>query len=344
MENEIVLLYLGVMGAMHLIPLWFGVRHHRRLEDRLRGFGEDAGLEPVGSMPVWHTHGKGVVWSGTENGRQVSAELRFDPKKRVYAKVRVEQKRRVTDGLFVTPETCSVLETIGWTELEVTHDKDDVWRLTFQGADGFGMLSDLSRWDPSRDKGPVPTDLGDYVQARLGPWLEIGYRDLDPGELRKAIQMQALLIEQLENEEDRDWKALVLRDGLARSRDVLSGRVRGHAIQVRYDHDSRTTRIEAAVTGPPLHIAHKDHIDATRPIANQVLGMLVGAWAPPDVDLAPLFEDEALCEALLAVVHAWPRSSVRDGRIELVAFERLRQDLPGAVVDLADRMEAVWRA
>lgn len=343
---EEALLLTAVMGLLHLVPLALGVRHHKRLRDRLDDAGTEAGLIKHGATPVWHTHGRGVVWEGTQDGRRVAVQLRLDPKKRIYAKIRVEQTSRVTDGLFVRAADAPSLDLIGWTELEVTRGapgKD--WRLTFVGADGLGLLSDLTRWDPSRDKGPVPTDVGDYVHARLGDWLELGYRQIDAWELGKLIRFQAQLIADLEREEERHWKELAARHELVRSLDQLSGSVRGRAIQVHYDVELEVTTVRSAVVGPPVHLAHKDHIQATRPLANPVLGMLIGAWAPEGVDLDALLQDEDRTEALLAVVHAWPGSAVKDGSVELSAPLRLRDQLPDAidaVVRLANALESHW--
>ena len=340
MDAIVGLLVVLVYIAVAAVPLGVGVAHHRRLMGRLVEVGDASKLDMHGKTPPWQTHGKGCTWWGSRSGRKLRVEFRFDPKRRIYAKVQVERRRPLTEGLSLDADQHPVLRQFGFRTLRLEHDQGDLWRLCFVGGDRFSLLADLDRWDPSRDKGAVPKETGNEVEVRLcDGWLELGYRGVTTDRMQRILKAQVELVDALEWEEDRPWAELTARHQLERAGDELRGEVDGRALEVSCVAGQTTIRAPCATA---LEAAHKDHMPDSRPLANPVLGMLVAAHGPPELDLDALLDDEDLAESLLAVVHAWPGSRVADGAVTLRAPTRIRLELDEAVAHvlrLARRLE-----
>ncbi len=341
MEESLVgLAMLAFYGLLAAAPIGIAVVHHQRLMRRLGEVGEGASLARIGHTPPWQTHGKGCTWVGAGLDREVRAELRMDPKRRIYAKLQVQRRRPLTPELALHSETYPCLRQFGFRSVVLRPDKGDLWRLAFVGGDRFSLLGGLNRWDPSRDKGAVPKETGNEVQVRLSPgWLELGYRGVTPDRMERLVAAQAALVDALEAEEDRPWREVVERYGLARTGDELRGEIEGRDIEVSC---VRGSAIISVPCDTPLVAAHKDCIDGTRQLANPVLGMLIGVRGPPELDIDDLLDDEEVVGHLLAVVHAWPGSRVESGRIRLTAPKRIRLELADCiehVVSLARMLE-----
>ena len=329
MEEALVgLVVLVVYGAVATVPIGIGVVHHRRLMGDLDGVGAKSQLRRVGKSPPWQTHGKGCTWIGGEAGRNVQLELRMDPKRKIYAKLRVELRRDLSDGLALSASVYATLHEFGFRSLKLVEGSAS-WRLVFIGGDRFSLLADLNRWDPSRDKGAIPKDTGNEAEARIGDgWLELGYRGVTEDRMARIVSAQVALVEALEIEEDRHWVELQAAHGLERNGDEMRGVIEGVAVDISCVQG--VTRIKTACK-TELEAAHKDHLEGSRSLKNPVLGMLVGVRGPADLDIDALLDDEALVEDLLGVVHAWPGSRVRPGSITLHATVRIREKLADAV-------------
>jgi len=328
MEDALIALaVLGFYGLIATLPLVLGVRHHRNLMGRLLEVGDAAALSKTGHTPPWQTHGKGSVWLGEVHDRHIRAEFRLDPKRSIYAKVRVARRKRLTEGLTLHAHDYPALKQFGFRSLKLEHDKDDLWRLVFVGGDRFALLADLNRWDPSRDKGAVPKPTGNEVEMRLcDGWLELGYRGVTTDRMKRIVEAQTALVEALETEEERPWTEAQERWDLNREADRLTGEVDGRPLSIHYGGEGTTIEVPCDT---PLTAAHKDWLEGGRSLANPVLGMLIGVKGPEGIDT--LLENEELAEHLLAVVHAWPGSRVAPGSVVLRAKTRLRLELAESV-------------
>ena len=308
--------------------------------------GEDSGLQLRGRSPMWETHGKHEVWSGQRLGRSVEVRLRLDNQKLVYARVRAQLGRPLSDGLTLEGDHAA-LKAFGFRRILV-EGEDEHATLCFKGHDKLGLIGDLSRWDPGRDRGPMPTAQGERAHIVLRPdSMELGFRDVYTLGVDSLLDLVAALAEALEQEEDRPWQELQERYGLERQGERLHGPALGHALNVQYVGGQTRVQVGWAPGSLPadLVVRHKEHLEG-QPVAlaNPVLGMLVAARTSDPVALDRALQDEELAGAVLAVVHAFPGSTVRSGRVELKAPGRLKRGLADAVEAALQAAEMLERA
>jgi hypothetical protein len=268
--------------------------------------------------------------------------------------------RRVLPRFWLRPQggLAEVATALGRQDIQVGHP--DLDRRFVIASDEPERLVELFQPPVSRAVLRLSLGPGAQIQAELSSDLFAAHSVLEvrcTGWLDSHELLEALLdaVQELGSELvrawDAPWLAAAHARGLAvgklgkRGTSTLVGVVDGVPMEARARRGPHGWRTEVTAwvdVLPGLRMVHRDVAreqgwDAERvPLGNPVLDMLVAARVQEPEALRVMLAEEALVEALLAVVHGRPGSSVRHDSVRLVVPGRLTAALPEAIDDVLE--------
>jgi hypothetical protein len=318
-------------------------RHGGSVEPVAAGLGQELVIpldEPFEELRVRFVHATGAA-----EQRQMRAKLII---------------RRVLPRFWIRPQgsLAEVATALGRQDILVGHP--DLDRRFVIAGDEPARIEELFDLPVARAVLGLSLWHGAQVWAELSPDLLSAHSVLEvrcTGWLDSHEQLRSLIeaVEQLGAELARSWDAPWLEAaharGLAvgklgkRGTSTLVGVIDGVPVEARARRGPQGWRTEVSAwvdVLPGLRIVHRDTAreegwDGDRvPLGNPVLDMLVAARVQEPQALRDMLADEALVEALLAVVHGRPGSALQHDSVRLVAPDRLTAELPEALDDVLE--------
>ena len=276
-------------------------------------------------------------WTGQVLGRGVRVRVLERPgADRLLVWVRARLPGTLYDGL-------TLLQAFPGARRLVCRPVREGYRFQVEGENARMLMGDVELGLPA-----IEHEGTFSVHAQLRDrWLEVGTAACPGHRVAEVVQDIVRLVEALEGAADAHWQDAAAELGLlveahdAAGNRRLVGLVEGIHVEARIE-DARTV-VEAQLDEPlgGLRVVHRD-LGAGEPVGNPVLDMLISAEGSRDA-FAVLLADEALVEALLAVVHARKGSELLGDRVVLRESTEVREGLVDSIRAAAAVAVAVRR-
>lgn len=292
--------------------------------------------------------------SGRIDGRlvRVSVVKRGGKNKTTYTRATLTTLRAMPQDLAVAQEGLldAFSKLAGGQDIEIGQTTLDK-KLRFRGASESSVVS-LFADDALQDALQVLNNYSHFSRLK-GNEVIVEQRGLMTDSIDVLVNDALNIAAVMEAARVRPWQdaANVLKLSLREQNDrlILSGEHRTHAIEIATDLKQDTTTITLPLSGMPAGLSVTAGSEAAGlTLGDPILdGMVTVSGNNPDA-VRMLLKDDELRGVLLAVVHAWPGSSVTASRIRLALPTTDTTDLPARleeVTTLASRlMRPDWYA
>ena len=283
---------------------------------------------------------------GEIDGRpvQVSLVKRGGKHKTTYTRVTTKALREMPQSFIVGQEGLldAVGKVVGGQDILIGDHALDR-KLRFRGASESTVVS-LCDDDDLRSALRILANYTSYSKIS-GEEITVEQRGLMTESIAQLLSDALRIAETLDTARIRPWQDAAQQLNLALSerdtRLVLSGEHRGHTLKISADLKADTTTITLPLSGMPAGLSLVAGSKGGLTLGDPILdGMLTVSGHNPEA-VRMLLQDDELRGVLLAVIHAWPGSSVTANRIMLslptTATEGLQERLE-EVTTLASRL------